>query len=70
MDAHEQVEEARSAEDLHALQAENEARIAESERILGRAFAEGDWAGARREAVRLKYWGRIRAAVRDWEGGE
>ncbi|KAG5988330.1 hypothetical protein E4U43_004785 [Claviceps pusilla] len=70
MDAHEQVEEARSADDLHALQAENEARIAESERILGRAFAEGDWAGARREAVRLKYWGRIRGAVRDWEGGE
>ncbi|KAG6008974.1 hypothetical protein E4U21_003526 [Claviceps maximensis] len=69
MDAHEQIEEACAAEDLEPLQVENEERIAESERILETAFAEGDWAGAKREAVRLKYWVNIRGAVRDWEGG-
>ncbi|KAG5985142.1 hypothetical protein E4U55_001111 [Claviceps digitariae] len=71
MDAHEQVEDARSAEDLHELTLQNDERIAESERVLGRAFAEEDWETARREAVRLKYWVNIRQAVREgkWEGG-
>ncbi|KAG5913856.1 hypothetical protein E4U42_000840 [Claviceps africana] len=68
MHAHEQVHEARSLADLEPLRLRNEESIAESEAVLERAFAAADWAAAAREAVRLKYWVRIRAAVQEWEG--
>lgn len=69
LDAHEAVEEAAAPHDLDPLREENEARIRRSEEVLERAFRDDDVEGAKREAVRLRYWVNIRESVRDWEEG-
>lgn len=69
MDAHETIERAVHKEEVEGLRAQMEDEIAASERVLGRAFAEGDLEAARREAGRLRYWVNIRGKVRDWEEG-
>jgi molecular chaperone HscB len=68
MDAREAVEEAQSEEEIAALGEENEERIAGSIRVLEEAFAASDWARARRETVRLRYWRNIGESLREWNG--
>lgn len=67
LEAHEAMDDAASPADLEGLAAENEERIAASERLLGEAFRGENVDLAKREAVRLRYWVNIREALRDWE---
>ena len=68
MEAREVIDEAESERDLEGVAEENERRIAESEEVLGKCFAEGDWEGAKKEAVKLRYWVNIREGIKNWEG--
>ncbi|KAK4232399.1 putative Co-chaperone protein [Podospora fimiseda] len=68
MEAREAIDEAECEEDLRGVQEENEKRIEECEGRLEDAFGKGDWEGAKRETVRLRYWINIREGIRDWEG--
>jgi molecular chaperone HscB len=70
MEAREAVEEAADEEELAQLKEANDARIAESVRILNEAFAREDWEGAAREAVRLRYWKNIDESIHGWEEGK
>ncbi|KAK3985686.1 putative Co-chaperone protein [Cladorrhinum sp. PSN332] len=68
MEAREVIDEAESEEDLRGVQEENERRIEECEERLSKMFGEGDWEGAKREAVKLRYWVNIREGIRNWDG--
>ena len=70
MEVREAIEAAESEGDLEGVKRENERRIGESEGILERVFGEDDVEGARREAVRLRYWVNIREALEGWERGK
>ncbi|KAL6869245.1 molecular chaperone [Amphichorda felina] len=70
LEAREEIEEARSEEDLERPRAENDERIRESEDKLDRAFANDDVEAAKREAVRLRYWVNIRDSLDNWEQGK
>ena len=70
LEAHEVIEEAATADDLAALQEENEARIAKSESVLEGAFHSDNVDAAKTEAVRLRYWVNIREAIHAWEEGK
>ncbi|KAI1100226.1 Co-chaperone Hsc20 [Jackrogersella minutella] len=70
LETREAIEEAGAEEELEPLRLENEARIAESEGRLARAFEEGDVKGARVEVTRLRYWVNIRETIRNWELGK
>ncbi|KAJ6445873.1 Fe-S protein assembly co-chaperone HscB [Purpureocillium lavendulum] len=69
MDAHEAIEEAAGPHDLEPLRHENDARVADSERVLEEAFRRDDVDAAKREAVRLRYWVNIRDSIHNWEDG-
>ncbi|AEO54472.1 hypothetical protein MYCTH_2297084 [Thermothelomyces thermophilus ATCC 42464] len=70
LEAREAIEEAEREEDLEEVAAANEARIGESERLVGEALESGDVEAAKEEAVRLRYWVNIRESVRNWEKGK
>lgn len=70
LETRECIEEAESEGDLEGLRAENEERIEDSVKRLGRMFAADDLAGAREEVVRLRYWMNIRESVDNWEKGK
>ena len=70
LEAREVIEGAESEGDLEGLQAGNEQRIGDSEGRLQALFATGDWDGAKRETVRLRYWVNVREAIRGWEKGK
>jgi molecular chaperone HscB len=70
LEAREAMEAAESEEDLAGLVEENEARIEESERVIGEALERGDLETAKREAVRLRYWVNIREGLTHWERGK
>ncbi|KAF2197796.1 Co-chaperone Hsc20, partial [Delitschia confertaspora ATCC 74209] len=70
MEVRERIEEAESEEEIAELREENEGRIKRSEEVLGEAFEGDDLEGARREAVRLRYWVNVREALREWEPGK
>jgi molecular chaperone HscB len=69
MEAREAVEEVESEEELIVIREENDARIAESVRVLDDAFREGRLDAAAEEAVRLRYWMNIEESIRGWEKG-
>ena len=48
----------------------NSGRIAESLRVLEECFEGDDVEGARREAVRLRYWVNIKETLDGWEKGK
>ncbi|ATY58798.1 co-chaperone protein HscB [Cordyceps militaris] len=70
LDAREEIEEARAEEDLHEVRTANEARIADGEEALERAFRDDDVEAAKREAVRMRYWVNIRESLDNWEPGK
>lgn len=68
MDAREAVEAAEDEEDVRVLKVGNEARIAESVRVLEEAFENAQWERAKKEAVRLRYWRNIADSLHEWDG--
>ncbi|ORY57513.1 Co-chaperone HscB, C-terminal oligomerization domain-containing protein [Pseudomassariella vexata] len=70
MEAREEVEEAEEESELEALRRRNEERERESEGVLAGCFGEGDWEGAVRECVRLRYWCNIKESIHNWERGK
>ncbi|EGX91752.1 co-chaperone protein HscB [Cordyceps militaris CM01] len=70
LEAREEIEEARAEEDLHEVRTANEARIADGEEALERAFRDDDVEAAKREAVRMRYWVNIRESLDNWEPGK
>ena len=70
MEAREEIEEAHKEEELEGVRRVNDERIALSEEVLERAFAEDDLEAARGEAVRLRYWVNIKQCLDDWEPGK
>lgn len=69
LEAREQIEEAQTEEDLVDMKTANEERIAESTKILERAFQNDDIQSAKSEAVKLRYWINIRESIHGWEKG-
>ncbi|CAK7200568.1 hypothetical protein SEUCBS139899_003266 [Sporothrix eucalyptigena] len=70
LEVREEIEQAKSEEDLEPIRAANLERMQASEAVLADAFAADDAAAARREAVRLRYWVNIDDALRNWERGK
>ncbi|PQE04050.1 fe-s assembly co-chaperone protein [Rutstroemia sp. NJR-2017a BVV2] len=70
LETREEIEDAEQEEDLQGLRERNEKRIEEAEEVLERMFAEDDLEGARREAVRLRYWINIKESLHAWEKGK
>ncbi|CZR53915.1 related to related molecular chaperone [Phialocephala subalpina] len=70
MEAREAVEHCQTEQELEEIKEENEARVAETEGVLGERIEAGDWEGARAEAVRLRYWVNVRESIEGWEKGK
>lgn len=70
LEAHEEIVEAESEEDLDTTRGENDARIAASEQALEYAFQHDDVDAAKHEAVRLRYWVNIKESLDNWEKGK
>lgn len=70
LEVREAMEGAGRESELEGLRRGNEARVAESEGVLGEAFARDDVEGAKAEAVRLRYWTNIKEALDAWERGK
>lgn len=70
LEVREGIEAAGEEGELEGMKGENEARIGESEGVLGEAFGRDDVEGAKREAVRLRYWTNIKGALDGWEKGK
>lgn len=70
LEAREEIEEAEGEEQIEELRAVNEERVRESEERLDRLFAGDDVEGAKREAVRLRYWVNVRESLDNWEAGK
>lgn len=70
LEAREEIEDAEKEEDLDEPRAANDARIAESEQVLERAFQNDDINAAKHEAVRLRYWVNIKESLDNWESGK
>ncbi|KAM5356005.1 hypothetical protein ACJ41O_002651 [Fusarium nematophilum] len=70
LEAREEIEGAESEDDLDEPRAANDARIAESEDVLERAFQHDDIEAAKHEAVRLRYWVNIKESLDNWERGK
>ncbi|KAG9245426.1 hypothetical protein BJ878DRAFT_581997 [Calycina marina] len=65
MDVQERIEEIEEGE-LEEMVRENEERISKCEGKLERCFGDDDLEGARREAVRLRYWVNVRGTLHEW----
>ena len=70
LEVREAIEAAGQEAELEGMKVGNEGRVRESERVLGEAFKRDDVEGARREAVRLRYWTNIKEALDAWEMGK
>ncbi|KAL6703154.1 molecular chaperone [Coniothyrium glycines] len=69
LEAREQIEEAESEEDLVEMREANAEKIRASEVEIERCFKEDDIAGAKSEAVKLRYWVNIKESIDNWEKG-
>ncbi|KAL8686258.1 MAG: hypothetical protein Q9224_005503 [Gallowayella concinna] len=67
MEVREEIEAAKSKEEIEGMKAGNDDRINVSEHRLDELFRAGDIEGAKREAVRLGYWVNVGTALADWE---
>jgi molecular chaperone HscB len=63
LEAREAIEDAEDESEIQEMKDRNEERIAESEAVLGDAFARDDLNTAKEEAVRLRYWVNIRVCM-------
>ncbi len=70
MDAREQIEDARSTDDLVDIKAETGLKIGKEEDVLETCFKKGDFGEAKKAAIRLRYWLNIKKAADDWEPGK
>ena len=70
LEAREVIEGAQSEDELESVMKANEARIEQSERVVGELCEGGDWEAVKDEAVRLRYWINIQEALRGWERGK
>ncbi|KAL2110506.1 hypothetical protein VUR80DRAFT_1108 [Thermomyces stellatus] len=70
MEAREQIEEAATEEELEGPKTVNDERIKGSVEALGRLFEADDLEGARKEAVRLRYWVNIKHCLDEWQPGK
>ncbi|KAL5449665.1 hypothetical protein PMIN06_006790 [Paraphaeosphaeria minitans] len=70
LEARERIEEAENEEELAEMKVENGVRIAESVRVLERAFKEDEIESAKGEAVKLRYWINIKESLDNWERGK
>ncbi|RFU75279.1 fe-s assembly co-chaperone [Trichoderma arundinaceum] len=69
LEAHEEISDAHTEEDLRELREVNDARIRQSEDVLETAFHEDDVLAAKKEAVKLRYWVNIKQSLDNWEEG-
>ncbi|RKP07969.1 Co-chaperone HscB, C-terminal oligomerization domain-containing protein [Thamnocephalis sphaerospora] len=67
MEERERIDDATDATEVRDVFQANEDRIRETITMLGDAFRANNWISAHALTVRLKYWYRLRAAVRTWE---
>lgn len=70
MEAQEEIEGAKTEEDLAAVKQHNDERIEKCVKILETAFAEDDLQTAKRETVNLRYWRNIKHTLDHWEPGK
>lgn len=63
----ESISEISSREEWNELAKENDSKIASSEQLLEKAFAEGDLETARLETVKLSYWMNIQHHLKEAE---
>ncbi|KAM3077480.1 molecular chaperone [Clarireedia jacksonii] len=70
LETREEIEDAQQEEDLKEVRERNDRRIEEAEGGLERAFRDDDLEGARREAVKLRYWINIKESLDAWEKGK
>lgn len=70
LEAREEIEEATEESEIEKLRETNEERVRESEERLDELFAGDDVEGAKREAVRLRYWVNVRESLDNWEAGK
>lgn len=70
MEAREEVEEAGTEEELEGPRKVNDGRINESVEALETLFGKDDLEGAKKEAVRLRYWVNIKQCLDEWEPGK
>lgn len=69
LEAHEEISDAHTEDDLADLRAVNDARIDRSEAVLEKAFHDDDVLAAKSEAVKLRYWVNIKQSLDNWEEG-
>ena len=70
LEAREAIEAAGQESDLEGMKRGNDARIAESEGIIDKAFGSDDVERAKAESVKLRYWTNIKESLDAWERGK
>lgn len=74
MEVQETIEEVGASpeaeDEIEALKAANEMRIAGCVEALAKAFDRGDIEGARAECVKLRFWYSVGEGLREWEPGK
>lgn len=70
LDAREQIEDAQEEAELDGMKRDNDEHISSSEAVLNVAFMADDLAGAKSEAVKLRYWTNIKESLDNWERGK
>lgn len=70
LEVREAIEAAGEESEVEEMRVGNEARIVESEGVIGEAFERDDVEEAKAEAVRLRYWTNIKESLEAWEKGK
>lgn len=70
LEVQEVIEEAEDEATIHELKRENDERIRDTVRVLGKAIDREDVDEAVIECVRLRFWYSIRDVLREWEPGQ
>jgi molecular chaperone HscB len=70
LELREQIEEAETEDQIKDIKKENDARIAESVKVLEDAFKNDQIDVAAAEAVKLRYWVNVDDVIHAWEEGK
>ncbi|MCJ1485803.1 hypothetical protein MMC06_005978 [Schaereria dolodes] len=70
LEMRENIEATEDESEVELMKEANDAKIAESVRILDVAFKANDIDGAKEEVVRLRYWMNIKESLDAWESGK